>query len=148
MCGYSLRGLAATGTCPECETQYTERSPFGLSGWRYLLVWLARLSWPIIGVAAVVTYMFMKADGSIQPPDWLLLPVIVAGMILAVIVPHNCYRQFNRFFTRCLPPRIRRRTGLVALGWIGTLGCIVGGFALVLAYAALAFLLNVNPLQP
>ncbi len=148
MCGYSLRGLAATGTCPECGTQYTERSPFGLSGWRYLLVWLARLSWPIIGVAAVVTYMFMKTDGSIQPPDWLLLPVIVAGMILAVIVPHNCYRQFNRFFTRCLPPRIRRRTGLVMLGWIGTLGCIVGGLALVLAYAALAFLLNVNVMQP
>lgn len=148
MCGYSLRGLAATGTCPECGTQYTERSPFGLSGWRYLLVLLARLSWPIIGVAAVVTYMFMKTDGSIQPPDWLLLPVIVAGMILAVIVPHNCYRQFNRFFTRCLPPRIRRRTGLVMLGWIGTLGCIVGGLALVLAYAALAFLLNVNVMQP
>ncbi len=148
MCGYSLRGLAASGTCPECGTQYTERSPFGLKGWRYLLVLLARLSWPIIGVAAAVTYMFMKADGSIQPPDWLLLPVIVAGMILAVIVPLNCYRQVNRFFTRCLPPRSQRRTGLVMLRWIGTLGCIVGGLALVLAYAALAFLLNVNVMHP
>ncbi len=148
MCGYSLRGLAAAGTCPEFGTQYTERSPFGLKGWRYLLVLLARLSWPIIGVAAVVTYMFMKAGGSIEPPNWLLLPVILAGMILAVIVPLNCYRQFNRFFTRWLPPRIRRRTGLVMLRWIGTLGCIVGGLALVLAYAALAFLLNVNVLQP
>ena len=81
-------------------------------------------------------------------PSRTVLPVILTGMILAVIVPHNCYRQFNRFFTRCLPPRIRRRTGLVMLRWIGTLGCIVGGVALVLAYAALAFLLNVNVLQP
>ncbi len=148
MCGYSLRGLAAPGTCPGCGTKYTERSPFGLKGWRYLLVLLARLSWPIIGVAAAVTYMYLKADGSIQPPKWLLPPVILTGMILAVILPLNCYRQFNRFFTRCLPPRSRRRTGLVMLRWIGTLGCIVGGLALVLAYAALAFLLNVNVMQP
>ena len=128
--------------------QYTERSPYGLNGWRYLLVLLARLSWPIIGVAAAVTYMFLKADGSIQPPKWLLLPVILTGMILAVLLPFNCYRQVNRFFTWCLPPRIRRRTGLVALWWIGTLACIVSGFALVLAYAAVAFLLNVNVMQP
>ena len=127
---------------------YSERSPYGLNGWRHLLVLLARLSWPIIGVAAAVTYMFLKTGGSIQPPSWLLLPVILVGMILAMIVPLNCYRQFNRFFTRCLPPRIRRRTGLVMLGWICTLGCIVGGLALVLAYAALAFLLNVNVMQP
>ncbi len=148
MCGYSLRGLAARGTCPECGMQYTATSPCGLKGWWYLPVLLARLSWPIIGVAAAVTYMFLKADGSIQPPKWLLPPVIVTGMILAVIVPFNCYRQVTRFFTRCLPPRIRRQTGLVTLWWIGTLGCIVGGFALVLAYAALAFLLNVNVMQP
>ncbi len=131
MCGYRLRGLAARGTCPECGIQYTERSHCGLNGWRYLLVFLARLSWPIIGVAAAVTYMFLKAEGSIQPPEWLLLSVILTGMILAVILPLNCYRQVNRFFTRCLPPRIRRRTGLVTLWWIGMVGCIVGGVALV-----------------
>ncbi len=52
MCGYSLRGLAARGTCPKCGMQYTAT------------------------------------------------------------------------------------------------GCIVGGFALVLAYAAVAFFLNVNVMQP
>ncbi len=92
--------------------------------------------------------MYLKADGSIQPPSWLLPPVILTGLILAVIVPLNCYRQVNRFFTRCLPPRIRRRTGLVTLWWIGTLGCIVGGLALVLAFAAVAFFLNVNVMRP
>ena len=76
---------------------------------------------------------------------WVALKCKFCGVVLEK-------EAFGRLKHRANPPPgllKRKVSGLgVMLGWIGTLGCIVGGLALVLAYAAIAFLLNVNVLRP
>ena len=48
---------------------------------------------------------------------------------------------------RYLPPQIRGQASVVVLRWIGTLVCVVGGLALVLAYLPLLFLHDISRLD-
>jgi len=135
-CGYRLQGLPLGGVCPECGHPYRPRTAYGSHGWREAMLFILLLAWPIICMAAVITYFYLDVDPrkDFHSPDWLMYVVGWFGLALMITIPINTYGQVRRLALRVLPPRIRGHAGLIALRVIGTLVCFAGGLAGLLAY--------------
>ncbi len=135
-CGYRLQGLPRRGVCPECGNPYRPRPAYGSHRWREPMLFILLLAWPIVCMAAVITFFFLDGDphNNFRSPDWLMYVVGLFGLALAITIPINTYCQVRRLALRVLPPRIRGHAGLIALRVIGTLVCVAAGVAGLLAY--------------
>ncbi|MCH7847059.1 MAG: hypothetical protein IIB53_01730 [Planctomycetes bacterium] len=133
-CGYSLKGLADRGNCPECGKSYSPETVTRLQPWPSALKICLRLGWPIIGLAVSI---LLFGSGA-----------LVCGYPFLVAVPINSYYQVRSLLRRSLPERTRT-VGIVAvLRAVGTTVCVIGLLAFLapfLFFAGCLIYLSVNP---
>ena len=103
---------------------------------REAMLLILLLAWPIVCMAAVITYFFLDVDpdNDFRSADWLLFVVGLLGLALMITIPINTYLQVRRLSIHVLPPRIRGHAGMIALRVLATVVCFAGGVAGLLAY--------------
>lgn len=119
-CGYSLKGLAERGNCPECGTSYSSESANRLQPWPSALKICVRLGWPIAGL--MLAGLILVAPGS-DAGAWAIGMIIGYAMIVAV--GFNSYFQVRSMLRRSLPEGIRTRGPVAIWRKIGTTVCVI-----------------------
>ncbi len=121
-CGYSLRGLAAKGNCPECGRLYDVQTSRKLQPWPSPLVIIARLGWPVLGLALAV--------GGLNVGQEFFTALLGYGCLVAL--PINSYFQVRSMLKRHLP-EAKRTQGLIAtLRALGTAVCVIAAIAFII----------------
>ncbi len=115
-CGYSLKGLAERGNCPECGTSYAPETAARLQPWPSASTICVRLGWPIAG---------LMLAGFIGINEGGLLSGLIIGYAMIVAVGFNSYFQVRSMLRRSLPEGIRTRGPVAIWRKIGTTICVI-----------------------
>ncbi|MCH8314654.1 MAG: hypothetical protein IIA64_01665 [Planctomycetes bacterium] len=118
-CGYSLKGLADRGNCPECGRSFTPDSANQLQPWPSALMICLRLGWPIAGLMLTATFL-----ASSWGNDLRMLGTII-GYTMIVSVTINSYFQIRSMLRRSLPEQIRTQGPVAIWRKIGTTVCVI-----------------------
>ena len=100
-CGYDLRGLAKSGTCPECGKAYTSESLLLLRRIPGALELWARFGWPLVALIASFTHPLTSRDpyafvGWLFIAMLILLAMLANAAVQAVWLAHACVRPEAR----------------------------------------------------
>lgn len=98
-CGFSLRGLAMDGKCPECGAAYTEATQYWVQPWPPLSLILLRLSWPLLLLLPVL--LAVIDNGSSNP---LIGFAMLCGAIAVPVFILNGYILARRLVNECISP--------------------------------------------
>lgn len=94
---------------------------------------IARLGWPILGVAAGTSL----STGAVSGNDGLavLLSLLTCGFLVAV--PFNSYFQVRFMLKKSLPDRTRTTGAVAVLRAMGTTMCVIMAIAILLPVVVL-----------
>ncbi len=129
-CGYSLRGLAATGNCPECGRTYDVQTSRKLQPWPSPLLIIIRLGWPVAGLAVAVAGVNLSQE-------ILRFQSLILGYGCLVAVPINSYFQVRSMLKRHLPEGKRTQGPIATLRALGTAVCVLAAITFFIPVIAL-----------
>lgn len=136
-CGYALKGLAATGACPECGTGYDRDSMRPVVPMPGALELCVRFGWPVLLMAVLAAGMFADRSGA----------AFLLSLASLAATPINSAVQVSILMRDRTPPNWRSRSFSARLRLLGAwtvvtfyVTCVVpfvifGGCVVLVIYA-------------
>lgn len=146
-CGFSLRGLAEQGNCPECGGAYDPSTSHPLIPPSPLRA-LGFVAWPLAIGALCVGAGFLFGNNT-RDEWWAVTMAVAAAILTCACVVWSAWRAvvMVEALQRSLPAHKQERSGTKILGCLGTglaglIGVVALGAVAILTFALGACLLE------